>query len=63
MSLREQKRHEWNKPVLWPVVLGVILLLVILIPATIVYRRKERGAGIKNDAIKTGNAGAYGTSE
>jgi hypothetical protein len=44
-GLREQKRREWNKPVLWPVLLGLTLLAAILIPATILYRRKERGAG------------------
>jgi hypothetical protein len=29
----------------------------------ILYRRKERGTGIKDDGVKIGHAGAYGTSE
>ncbi len=62
-GLREQKRREWNKPVLWPVMLGMMLLSAILIPAMVLYRRKERGTGIKDDGIKIGHAGAYGTSE
>jgi ABC-type transport system substrate-binding protein len=62
-GLREQKRREWNKPVLWPVILGVMLLSAILIPAMLLYRRKERGAGINNDSVKIGHAGIYGTSE
>ncbi|SEL21315.1 ABC transporter substrate-binding protein [Nitrosovibrio tenuis] len=62
-ALREQKRREWNEPVMWPVVLGMILLAMILIPAIVVYRRKERGVGIKSDSGKIDNAGAYGTSE
>lgn len=61
-ALREQKQREWNKPVLWPIMLGVILLTAILIPAIVVYRRKERGAGIKNGSVKSGNA-VYETSE
>ncbi len=40
-ALREQKRREWNKPIVWP--LGLIGLLVVLmvIPAVIGYRRHE----------------------
>lgn len=46
-SLREQKRREWNKPVLWPVGLALIALVAGLFPALVVYRRKERGTGIQ----------------
>ncbi|HTJ55398.1 MAG TPA: ABC transporter substrate-binding protein [Nitrosospira sp.] len=62
-GLREQKRREWNKPVLWPVLLGLTLLAAILIPATILYHRKERGAGIRHEPVKIDHAGAYGTSD
>jgi hypothetical protein len=40
-QLRVQKRREWNKPVLWPIILVLLLLLGGLIPAVISYRRKE----------------------
>ena len=46
-SLREQKRREWNKPVLWPVGLALIALVAGLFPALVVYRRKERWTGIQ----------------
>jgi oligopeptide transport system substrate-binding protein len=45
-SLRGQKRREWNEPVLWPIGAGLVALFVSLMPAVIVYRRKERKAGI-----------------
>lgn len=43
--LRERSRDQWNHPVLWP--LGVLLGLLVLVvaPAVVVYRRRERAAG------------------
>ena len=43
VAARERQRHEWNKPVLWPLAAGVVLLLSIVLPAVISYRRRERG--------------------
>ena len=40
---RERQRHEWNKPVLWPLAAGILLLVSVLLPAVISYRRRERG--------------------
>jgi len=40
-ALREQKRHAWNQPVLWPLGLLLLLLVLIVIPAVIGYRRHE----------------------
>ena len=42
--LRAEKRREWNRPVRWPLVAIVVLLLVSVAPAWIAYRRRERGA-------------------
>lgn len=47
-NMREEKRLHWNKPVFWPLVLFLIVLIIGLIPAFIIYRKKERGAGISN---------------
>ena len=43
-EMRERKREEWNRPVVWP--LGVILALLLLgsAPAYLSYRRRERMA-------------------
>ncbi len=40
-KLRTEKRAEWNKPVWWPIALIVLMIVVILLPAIISYRRKE----------------------
>jgi len=40
--LRARKRAEWNKPVLWPVYALAGLIIVIVLPGIITYRRKER---------------------
>ncbi|MEK6736377.1 MAG: peptide ABC transporter substrate-binding protein, partial [Pseudomonadota bacterium] len=46
-ELRALRQHEWNKPVLWPI--GVVMMLLILgfVPAIIAYRRRESSAGIR----------------
>ncbi|WP_353162534.1 ABC transporter substrate-binding protein [Salinisphaera shabanensis] len=43
-ALRAEKRREWNQPVLWPVAAGVALLVVLLLPAVWIYRRREHSA-------------------
>ncbi len=45
-SLRERKRREWNEPVLWPIAMMLALLLISLVPAILVFRRRESDAGI-----------------
>lgn len=50
--LREQKRREWNEPVIWPAIAGLIALAGSLLPAVLVYRRRERGTGISDVALK-----------
>jgi len=39
--LREQKRREWNKPIVWPLGLIALLLVLMIVPAVIGYRRHE----------------------
>jgi ABC-type transport system substrate-binding protein len=48
-QLRQQKRQQWNKPVLWP--LGLVLLVVALvtIPGVLAYRRRQSMILTKND--------------
>lgn len=45
--LREQKRREWNEPVIWPIGTGVAVLLLSLLPGIIAYRRRERKVELK----------------
>jgi ABC-type transport system substrate-binding protein len=40
-ALREQQRHDWNQPMLWPLGLVFLLLVAMVVPAVIGYRRHE----------------------
>jgi ABC-type transport system substrate-binding protein len=40
-KLRTEKRITWNKPIWWPIVIVLFVFGVILLPAFILYRRKE----------------------
>jgi len=44
---RERLRREWNRPVLWPLWLAAALLAAGVLPAVIVFRRRER-SGVLN---------------
>ena len=43
---RANARREWNRPVLWPLVVGVVVLLLAIVPALVGYRRRERQAAV-----------------
>jgi ABC-type transport system substrate-binding protein len=39
---RQQLRAKWNRPVVWPLVLLLMVLIGVIAPAVIAYRRRER---------------------
>ena len=41
-ALREQKREQWNQPVIWPLYAMSALLIALLLPGIIAYRRRLR---------------------
>jgi oligopeptide transport system substrate-binding protein len=41
-GLRATRRAEWNRPVLWPIALLAGLLVAVIAPAVIAWRRRER---------------------
>ena len=43
-ELRERRRAEWNRPLLWPLFLVAVLIAFGTVPAFIGYRRRERAA-------------------
>jgi oligopeptide transport system substrate-binding protein len=43
-QLRAKLRREWNRPVLWPAVLVLLVLIISVIPAVYTYRKRERMA-------------------
>ncbi len=40
--LRAEKRNEWNKPVVMPIIIITVLLVISMIPAMITYRRRQK---------------------
>ena len=44
---RQKFRREWNKPIIWPVLLLLAIIAVSLVPAVLTYRRKEHVAAVK----------------
>jgi len=38
---RQKKREIWNKPVLWPIIVGALIFIGTALPAISSYRRKE----------------------
>lgn len=45
-ELRDRLRQEWNTPVTWPVWALVLVLLLGLVPALVVHRRKTHAVGV-----------------
>lgn len=44
--LRARLRAEWNRPVLWPVIVLAGLMVVGIVPAVLSYRRRERATAL-----------------
>lgn len=44
-QLRTAQRAAWNRPVVWPIVMLVLLLIAGFVPALLTYRRKLRARG------------------
>lgn len=47
VARRELLRREWNPPVVWPLVAGLLGLALAVVPAVTGYRRRERGTAVK----------------
>ncbi len=45
-QLREQMRTAWNRPLLWPLGLMLLLLVLLLAPAIVVYRRRLKSKAL-----------------
>ena len=45
-QLRQSRRKQWNKPVIWPIAVFALLILAMLAPAWLQYRRKQRAKAI-----------------
>jgi hypothetical protein len=45
-ALRERLRDEWNPPVRWPLALLALVLVLVLLPAFALYRKRERAGAL-----------------
>jgi len=43
---RASLQPQWNKPVMWPVILLIVLFLGAIIPTAILHHRREKGAAL-----------------
>ena len=41
VEARQQIQQQWNKPILWPLLTVFLMVLVLLLPAVIMYRNKN----------------------
>ncbi len=44
---RTAARLAWNRPVLWPLLLGLVIVLLAVVPGYLGYRRREQRAALK----------------
>ncbi len=45
-SRRAELRADWNKPVYWPLLLGLVVLVVAVLPAWLSYRKRQRATAL-----------------
>lgn len=46
-QLRTAQRQKWNRPIVWPLILTLVLLAVAFVPAIVIYRRKQHSRGVQ----------------
>ena len=44
---RTAARQAWNRPVLWPLLIGLLVILLAVVPGYLGYRRREQRAAVK----------------
>jgi len=45
-ALREEKRQEWNQPVLWPIGLMILIIFAVALPGYKAYLRRQTRRGV-----------------
>lgn len=44
-ELREQRRREWNKPIVKPLIVIIVVLVILILPGIFTYIKKEHHSG------------------
>jgi hypothetical protein len=45
-SRRAELRSQWNRPVYWPLLLGVLVVVLAVLPAWLSYRKRQRATAL-----------------
>ena len=45
-QVRTELRTKWNKPIIWPILLVIALVLMLIVPAVLAYRRFEKSSAL-----------------
>ncbi|MCP5142447.1 MAG: ABC transporter substrate-binding protein [Gammaproteobacteria bacterium] len=56
-AARAQARVDWNAPVLWPFGVMLLALALLVLPAMVAWRRRERAAGLASTPLSQRGGG------
>ncbi len=45
-DLRQNLREQWNQPIVWPLIITVILIVLLIAPAVLAYRKHQRSRAL-----------------
>jgi ABC-type oligopeptide transport system substrate-binding subunit len=48
-KLRSQKRMSWNRPIFWPIVAALVIMVICAVPAAVSIWRKQKSLPLKRD--------------
>lgn len=52
VSLRNERRAQWNKPVIWPLGLFVLIIFLVLLPFVFAYRKQQKASATRANLSK-----------
>ncbi len=52
-EMRERRQYDWNRPVLWPLIILLLLFLLSMIPAWRSWRKNETESQLKQGSVNT----------
>jgi anti-sigma-K factor RskA len=48
-KLRSQKRMSWNRPIFWPIIAALVIMVICAVPAAVSIWRKQKSLPLKRD--------------
>lgn len=56
-ALREKDRLAWNQPHWWPIPVGGLIFVVLVLPAWLAWRKREQATGLRTDLAEHSKGG------